>query len=174
MVTTNITTVDEFMLEQGLREAFIVSIDVEGFDALVLEGMRRTIEERRVRIFEFEFGKKGFWAHSDAAETRSLTGMLRGWLGRAGYSCFWQTKSGQLVPVLDPCWVRALAIEPARSKLIWSNLLCAHEPSVLDLFARPPLMVTAHELMAQQQGRRTLRGLGGAAAGRGAVPGPGS
>ena len=139
MITANITTVDEFMRREALREAFMVSIDVEGFDPLVLEGMRQTIESKRVQIFEFEHGNKGFWREDKGAEQRTLRAMAEGWLSKAGYTCYWETYKGRLVPVLGKCWATALLEQASPHTLHWSNVVCAHERSTLDVFERHPV-----------------------------------
>ena len=148
-VTINVTTIDDFLDRQALRKVFFVSIDVEGFDALVLEGMRRSLAAHRVRIFEFEYSRKGFWAHRDPRETRSLAAILRGWLAASGFSCFWQTRSGRLVPVLSTCWERVLA-DPGSSGVTWSNVVCAREPSILAIFNARPVAATAHDVVREQ------------------------
>ena len=149
-VPINVTTVDDFLDRKALRRAFIVSIDVEGFDALVLEGMRRSIASHRVRIFEFEYSRKGFWAHRYPRETRSLAKMLRGWLSSSGFSCFWQTRSGRLVPVLASCWERVLMSDPRAGGVTWSNVVCAREPGILAIFNARPVAATARDVLREQ------------------------
>ncbi|KAL1525252.1 hypothetical protein AB1Y20_020117 [Prymnesium parvum] len=45
---------DDYVLRAGIKHAHIVSIDTEGYDALVLEGMRRMLETQAVDVLEFE------------------------------------------------------------------------------------------------------------------------
>lgn len=155
-----VTTVDAFLAAQQLHDVFLVSIDAEGYDALVLEGMRHSLLAKRVRIVEFEYGAKGFWApapSSSAAlaapaaasagvaheERRTLHGVLNGVLGEANYSCYWQTRK-RLVPALAPCWRHALT-GPSASH---SNLVCAHDSEVLEVFEGQALRAaSAHALV---------------------------
>ena len=38
-----------------------MSIDVEGADPLVLQGLRASVATRRVAIIEFEVNRRGYW-----------------------------------------------------------------------------------------------------------------
>jgi len=110
----------------GAGPIYQVVIDTEGWDGLVLEGMRASLIARRVAIFSFEYTYKGFWASKDRSSCRSLSALLT-WVGDAGYECFWQTKR-HLVPASGAC------LSPAsHGEVGWSNLLCAHEPRALQI-----------------------------------------
>lgn len=52
---------DDLFRTEGLDHVYQVSIDTEGFDALVLEGMRGTIARKQVSVIEFEVDQMGFW-----------------------------------------------------------------------------------------------------------------
>eukprot|EP00966_Prymnesium_polylepis_P001891 43197-Prymnesium_polylepis.1 len=52
--TVHATTLDNFFDARGIEHVDQVSIDTEGHDALVLEGMRRSLSARRVGVVEFE------------------------------------------------------------------------------------------------------------------------
>ena len=83
---------DLFLDRMGLGVVDVVSIDTEGHDALVLEGMRRTLSERRVTLLEFEYSGKGFWnpAHCPSpADHRTLQRSVA-WLDKLGYRCYMQ------------------------------------------------------------------------------------
>ena len=109
----------------------LVSIDTEGQDALVLEGARRLLAARRIRVLEFEFIARGFW-RPDHPQQRRLAPVLAS-LEAAGYRCFWQgeerTASGRLAPASGPHWCDAFQFKQR------SNLVCAHEEAVLRAFA---------------------------------------
>lgn len=132
LAEVKVTTVDAFLSSQpGLLEqpTFLVSVDTEGYDALVIEGMRTSLRQKRVRLLEFEYGAKGFWAPATpppAAGKRTLQRLLSEILIPSGYVCYWQTKR-HLVRVDEPCWAGALTGSHASH----SNVLCAHEPAVL-------------------------------------------
>ena len=57
--TMQVVALDDLIARAGLRDVFLVDIDTEGWDALVLEGMRRTLSERRVTFVEFEYSGRG-------------------------------------------------------------------------------------------------------------------
>ena len=116
--TANLDAValDDFFDAQQLREIFLVSIDTEGSDALVLEGMRRTLLAGRVAFLEFEVGRyKGYW-RTFMPEARWLNTTIA-WLHGAGYECFMEAQK-RLAPLSGACWRSELS-EPR-----WSNVLC--------------------------------------------------
>ena len=117
-------SLDDFYSERGFApgEVFLVSIDAEGVDPLILEGMRRTLEARAVAIVHFEKHQKGYWAPSHP-EHRTLGGVV-GSLHALGYECFVEGMH-VLVPVSGGCW------RPALDNISWSNLVCAHDDKIL-------------------------------------------
>ena len=130
-------TYDDFARDEGIDQAFLVSMDVEGFDPLVIEGMRKSIEARRIALFEFETHSKGYWKHESRSgappdEQRALGPILK-WVEAAGYECFWQSVGGRLVPASGECW------SPGMEQMGWANVLCAHEPAVLARLRAPDL-----------------------------------
>ena len=126
LVRVEAVSVDDFLERQGLKHVSLVSIDVEGWDALVIEGMRRSLTNRAIDVFEFEKVRKAYWSHVDPAERRTLRTLL-GWLLPLGYECFWQADR-YLVPASGACW------NDAFEDVGWSNLVCAHQPQVLRFF----------------------------------------
>ena len=113
-----VTTLDAFFDSAALRQVYHVVIDTEGADALVLEGMQRSLRERRVSIVEFEVSSRGAWSRKAGG---SLGRTVR-WLHRLGYECFWQSGM-HLLPISPPCWsTRHDNIRPT-----WANLACTHE-----------------------------------------------
>ena len=121
---TRATTLDEFASAHRLRHLYQLSIDAEGWDAVILEGARGLLRSRAISLVEFEFSaRKGFWSAAAGADQRTLEHTLL-WLGSFGYSCFWIVPDG-LARASPPCW------QPAFEQTRWSNLLCAHEPKIL-------------------------------------------
>ena len=128
---------DDFFEAQKLERVYHVAIDTEGWDALVVEGMRGAISRRQVSLIEFEVNNAGMWCHrcqkpEARNEVRTVNGTLS-LLHAAGYACFWVlTKT--LLPASGPCWLPEYG-----GKLKWSNIVCAHEPPLiraLDAMAR--------------------------------------
>lgn len=125
------TSLDDFF-DRTFGEAapiYQVLVDTEGWDALVIEGMRRALLAKRVSLLSFEYTYKGFWSTGGTAGTANCRALatLLSWLWRAGYSCFWQGRR-HLVPANGPC-----LDPPMHGEVGWSTLLCAHEPPVLDV-----------------------------------------
>jgi FkbM family methyltransferase len=119
-----IVRVDDFLVERNISNAYHVSVDAEGWDSLVLEGMARTLRRRAIAILEFEYSGAGYWsAHHKGA--RTLEEKLA-WLNAMGYSCYWQARH-DLIPATRPCWL------PSFETRSWSNLVCAHEPGALEV-----------------------------------------
>ena len=123
--TIETTTIDDFMARERLSEAWLVQIDTEGWDALVLEGMRKSLAAKRIAFVEFEYSGRNFWSPASGADRRTLEQTQR-WLGELGYTCFLQTAS-DLAPISGQCW-RA-DFERRR----WSNVLCAGREADLAL-----------------------------------------
>ena len=112
-------SLDDLFERQALSEAYLVSIDTEGSDALVLEGMQQLLQQGRVAFLEFEVGKnKGYWQEKHPERRRLDATISR--LLEFGYFCFFEAGS-QLAPISSPCWSDALSSPP------WANVLCAKE-----------------------------------------------
>lgn len=112
-------SLDDLFERQALSEAYLVSIDTEGSDALVLEGMQQLLQQGRVAFLEFEVGKnKGYWQEKHPERRRLDATISR--LLEFGYFCFFEAGS-QLAPISSPCWSDALSSPP------WANVSCAKE-----------------------------------------------
>mmetsp|Transcript_74772 Transcript_74772/g.124699 ORF Transcript_74772/g.124699 Transcript_74772/m.124699 type:complete len:251 (-) Transcript_74772:180-932(-) len=102
----------------------IVSIDTEGWDALVLHGMQRSLASHRVEFIEFEYSR----AWKRVAGEISMQQTLE-WLHYLGYVCFWHGNRGQLAEANGECWL------PDFHKRIshrWSNLVCSYRADLVD------------------------------------------
>ena len=161
------STLDAFAasrLRQG-QTIDLLSIDVEGQDALVLEGARGLLSSRRVSVLEFEFIARGFW-RKDHPEQRRLAPVLES-LEAFGYRCFWQGEehaaSGRLAPASGPHWCDAFQFKGR------ANLVCSHLPSVLRIFDRLSIMSKPIRLLQTALEAGCRRGLACARSGRKSV-----
>ena len=149
-VLVDVVALDDFFAAHGLTKIYHVSIDTEGFDSLVIEGMRGAISRRQVSIVEFEVNTLGFWSRGRLNQAFAVFDAAR-------YSCFWVLPSG-LLPASGAC----LTPQAERGRLKWSNVVCAHEPEVVT-----ELSALAHEsYVARATGGRGAKH-GGKRGGRG-------
>lgn len=56
-IECDVTTGDEFLDTHGLKMVDFVKIDVEGAEHLVLQGLRRSLDNRCIRFLQFEYGR---------------------------------------------------------------------------------------------------------------------
>lgn len=132
-------TIDAFAHAHGLSTIDFLSIDCEGWDALVIEGSHRMLRERRIHVLEFEYHRVGMWNRS-APRHRTLRRVVEG-LHEKGYTCFWQGSDrasnwrgsdraapshGALHELSGPAWCNEYETFGA-----WSNVVCAHAPEVV-------------------------------------------
>ena len=119
---------DSYMAAQRIERVALVSIDAEGHDALVLDGMAEALTRGAVDVLEFEYHHIGEWSR------RSLKSTVD-WLHTIGYACFWQSRAWrershgrsvtkvparcELAAVSGECWSPEFEIRA------WSNLVCA-------------------------------------------------
>lgn len=59
--TVPLTTVDAMLDSLQLQRLFLLKIDTEGFDPLVLQGARRSLAEHKVDLVLFEYNSGGVW-----------------------------------------------------------------------------------------------------------------
>jgi len=119
-------TVDAFSQSEGLHVIDWLSIDAEGWDALVLQGGRSMLSQRRIHLLEFEYHSKGMWAASQPpADRRDLAVVLRD-LNAFGYTCFWQGDGGGLAQASGAAWC------PSFEWRGHSNLVCSHLDRIID------------------------------------------
>lgn len=97
------------------------------FDPLVLQGARRTLSLRKVRVLEFEYHEINHWS-SWGAESSSLE-EVTAWLDGMGYDCYLQSSAKGKTESGDPktesglvrltgCW------DPRLEVRLWSNVAC--------------------------------------------------
>jgi FkbM family methyltransferase len=122
-------TLDAFASKHFGRPAHIdlLSVDVEGQDALVLEGAAELLRARRVAVLEFEFIGRGYWRADKGGEQRLLRHVLARLEG-FGYRCYWQGESGRLAPASGPFWCDAFQFR------LRSNLVCSHLREAIQTF----------------------------------------
>ena len=108
---------DDHMAQHSVDHVHLMSIDCEGYDALVLEGLGRMLTRRAIDFIEFEYHSSSYWA-AGVEGGRSLERMLA-WLQSLQYSCFFVGNAGCLAPASGSCWKPSFEIRK------WSNLVCA-------------------------------------------------
>ena len=119
-------TIDGWAASEEVARIDWLSIDAEGWDALILEGAASLLAARRVEILEFEYHSKGMWAATmpltDRRDLKRVLSMLHG----HGYTCFWQGDDGQLAQASGGAWCNSFE---------WrghSNLVCAHRADLIE------------------------------------------
>lgn len=123
-------TLDAFMSARGIQRAHLVTVDAEGWDALVIEGAHTSLAKKQIDVLEFEYHGLGFW-NSDPSENYNEPRYLRRTLQTlksSGYVCFWQGSDGRLAEASSPCWREAFEFRD------WSNLVCTHRLGFLRSF----------------------------------------
>jgi hypothetical protein len=61
-----VTTVDDMMDKLRLQHLFLLKIDTEGFDILVLEGARKALTAHKIDVVLFEYHGIGLWGTAPA------------------------------------------------------------------------------------------------------------
>jgi len=120
------TTVPTAHFLRQPRRAHLVSIDTEGWDSLVLQGMSRALAEHRIDVVEFEYMR----AWKRIAGEFSMRTTLQ-WLDSLGYTCFWQGNFGALAEASGNCWQDAFHRQISHR---WSNLVCSYRPDIVRVF----------------------------------------
>ena len=119
-------TVDAFARREGLSRIHWLSVDAEGWDALILEGSSGLLSARRVDLLEFEYHKVGMWASSRPPSDRRDLRVTLNQLASYGYTCFWQGDGvGAIAQASAERWCDSFE---------WrghSNLVCSHLPELV-------------------------------------------
>ncbi|WIA35958.1 hypothetical protein OEZ86_004336 [Tetradesmus obliquus] len=92
-----VTTVDVMMEQLGLKRLFLLKIDTEGFDVLVLQGARKALASHKVDILQFEYHGIGVWGTSPEFTLKAVVKDLE----LLGYICYFE---GKLLTRLTGCW----------------------------------------------------------------------
>jgi len=111
--------IDAFVSRRELpRVIDVCTIDTEGHDPLVLEGMSAMLKEKRITLLEFEYHTKGFWSpyHRESRSLRQVTAML----DQMGYRCYLEGPPALYLPITQGCW------RPTFERHKWSNVFCTH------------------------------------------------
>ena len=112
--------VDAFVSRRELPWVIdVATIDTEGHDPLVLEGMSAMLKEKRITLLEFEYHSKGFWSpyHRESRTLRQVTAMLE----QMGYRCYLEGPPSLYLPITQGCW------RPRFERHKWSNVFCTHD-----------------------------------------------
>ncbi|CAJ1331146.1 unnamed protein product, partial [Effrenium voratum] len=111
-------------IQQVDRKVFLLKVDAEGFDPLVLKGADRLLRKRRVRFLVFEVDR----AWHKAGHGISLEQVVSR-LFRLGYFCFVMHPE-VLVPVYGIWW------NPTYNSFTWANVFCAlrNDPALFAVF----------------------------------------
>ena len=127
------TTIDDFLAKERIGIVFSIGINIDGFDPLILEGMRRSLEYKAVAVVEFGVSRGGYWTthekskrYNDRRELGDVISRMAGF----GYTCFWRSSS-DLLPISGDCWRKGY--ERIRKA---SRLVCAHEPKVVEMMMK--------------------------------------
>lgn len=104
----NVTTVDAMVAQLQLDSLFLLKIDTEGFDPLVLHGAQGTLAAHKVTILQFEYHQLGVWRQHSLQD-------ITQWLDSLGYVCYFD---GTLLTMLTGCW------DPLLEFRQWSNVVC--------------------------------------------------
>mmetsp|Transcript_43834 Transcript_43834/g.99082 ORF Transcript_43834/g.99082 Transcript_43834/m.99082 type:complete len:351 (-) Transcript_43834:199-1251(-) len=109
------TTVDE-IIAQNMNGAppYLLSVDTEGFDALVLRGAARTLASGQVGYVEFEYHRLQPWFRMRLRDTIAE-------LDAFGYDCYWAQPRLVRITGCFP-WHKFEAMTQTH---MWSNVVCA-------------------------------------------------
>ena len=117
-------TVDSIVASHQLSHVTLLAIDVEGFDALVLDGAKELLSRRGAQLVEFEYHGVGMW--KSERSLKAEVERMCGW----GYECFWSGAPGApplgIFGALHPLRPWCPRFETRR----YSNVVCAHDDGV--------------------------------------------
>ena len=114
---------DDYLAQENIAHAHLVSIDAERHDGHVLRGMRSALRTRAVELVDFEYTETRNMAKPHPGETRIETTLAL--MDEVGYGCFWVVRD-QLVPLSDGCHVAWLHAWRQTRSLMQGNIVCSH------------------------------------------------
>ena len=112
-IETKVISMDTFIVENGITEIDLITIDAEGYDARVILGMLKSLVKIRVHFLEFEYHSVGKWATTDLSMILNILEVL-------DFNCFWEGNAGELWRGTG-CWHPLHGI-----RKYWSNLICVN------------------------------------------------
>ncbi|WIA15679.1 hypothetical protein OEZ85_002305 [Tetradesmus obliquus] len=118
-----VTTVDAMMEQLGLQQLFLLKIDTEGFDVLVLQGARKALAAHKIDMVLFEYHGIGLWGKTPAFTLKAVTEDME----MLGYICYLE---GKLLTRLTGCWNDAFEFKA------WSNVVCVASTKPLQAVLR--------------------------------------
>jgi hypothetical protein len=95
-VNVQVTTVDKVRAQHKIEYVWLLKIDTEGFDPLVLEGARQTLAEKRVSVLQFEYSDYNMW--QDVYKLEPVAKQL----DQYGYDCY--ITAGTSNVRITGCW----------------------------------------------------------------------
>ena len=140
------TTLDAWAARANVKRVDVLSIDVEGWDALVLEGARGLLSSKSVELLEFEYHSVGMWSASQPTQDRRSLKTTVSALKEHGYSCFFE---GKTTPAMVALSGNSWCDEYEFRKV--GNVVCAHAPPVVKV-----LMERTRAWQRQELGHRLL------------------
>jgi FkbM family methyltransferase len=72
MHQVDVLTLDEFVVNQHISEISLLKIDVEGFELAVLQGAKKLLANRNIKMVMFEFNSMNIAAHASLQDFQSL------------------------------------------------------------------------------------------------------
>jgi len=121
-IDVKVGTLDAYVRLEGISHIDYLKIDTEGYDALVLEGAERLLQEGQIDAIEFEYHSIAYWSRG-GPERRFLRDVVQK-LDKYGFACYILGRDGATVQ-LTKCWNEKLEIE------FWSNIGCVRKNSPL-------------------------------------------
>eukprot|EP00457_Paulinella_chromatophora_P012758 gb/GEZN01012993.1/.p1 GENE.gb/GEZN01012993.1/~~gb/GEZN01012993.1/.p1 ORF type:complete len:332 (-),score=4.66 gb/GEZN01012993.1/:46-951(-) len=113
----NISTIDDIISLEDFDIVDFLTIDTEGWDALAITGMIRSLIKPLVRLFEFEYHAKGYWRKADLNRVICF-------LDEMGFDCYIQGNAGQLWRLTN-CWS-----DQYHKEKKWSNVVCVNRAEI--------------------------------------------
>lgn len=104
-----ILTLDDYHQQHKHGKIHYLSVDVEGFDFLVLQGGMKVLKDN-VQYLEFEYNWVGPWKQKALAE-------VIGDLDAIGFTCYWPGVDGNIWRITG-CWLEHYSFHH------WSNVAC--------------------------------------------------
>eukprot|EP00897_Mesotaenium_endlicherianum_P003276 jgi/Mesen1/2977/ME000176S02018 len=113
-----VVSVDDLVRDLKIGHMHILKIDTEGFDPLVLQGARKTLESGAVSVLEFEYHHFHHWAIANLEDVVNELDALN-------FECFLKGVPAERSYFrLTRCWSEELEVKT------WSNVICSNRKEV--------------------------------------------